>query len=204
MVIGIVGMGVFLALLIMVNFGTDTCSFLNLSLSQRFGISFGTCMAIFNISLFIPVILLDPKLINIGTVMNMLLVGYISDFSRLFWTQHLPTYWFEVTMYRVLIFIVALIPFLIAVAFYVNANMGLAPYDAIPNIISRKVKLPYAVVRILWDFTAILIGVLAGKHLTIATLVMAFTIGPSIMIIGRWIQRFELIFSTHIVKKIRV
>ncbi len=71
-------------------------------------------------------------------------------------------------------------PFWFSVALYMNADMGLAPYDAIPAIISHRSHLPFTLIRILWDFSAILIGILAGKHLSFATVVMALTIGPSV------------------------
>ncbi len=188
MMIGIVGMGVFLSLLIEVNYGTDTSSFMNLALSERFGISFGTCMVLANILFFIPEILLKPKLINIGTIMNMVLIGYISDFCRVLWSRFLPQILFTVQPYRTITFLIALFPFLVSVALYMNADMGLAPYDAIPTIISLRSHLPYTVIRILWDFSAILIGILAGKHLSIATVVMALTIGPSVTFIGNFMK----------------
>jgi len=188
MMAGIVGMGVFLSFLIEVNYGTDTSSFINLALSERFGISFGTCMVLANILLFIPQILLERKLINIGTVANMVLIGYISDFCRFLWSHYLPHDLFTVQPYRTITFIVALIPFLVSVALYMNADMGQAPYDAIPTIISHHSRLPFSVIRIIWDFSAILIGILVGKNLSIATVVMALTIGPSVTIIGRFMR----------------
>ncbi|MEY8353847.1 hypothetical protein AALB39_10870 [Lachnospiraceae bacterium 54-53] len=186
MMAGIVGMGVFLSFLIEVNLGTDTSSFMNLALSERFGISFGTCMVLANILFFIPEILLEPKLINIGTIMNMVLIGYISDTCRVLWSRYLPRIMFTVQPYQTFTFLMALLPFLVSVALYMNADMGQAPYDAIPTIISRHSHLPYHVIRMIWDFSAILIGVLAGKHLSVATVVMALTIGPSVAFIGKF------------------
>lgn len=188
MMAGIIGMGVFLSFLIEVNYGTDTSSFMNLSLAERFGISFGTCMVLANILFFIPEILFEPKLINIGTIANMVLIGYISDFCRVLWSQYLPQFLFTVQPYRTITFFVALLPFLVSVAFYMNADMGLAPYDAIPTIISHRSHLPFLLVRILWDFSAILIGLLAGKRLSFATVVMALTIGPSVTFIGNFMK----------------
>ncbi len=188
MMVGIVGMGVFLSFLIEVNFGTDTSSFMNLSLAEHFGISFGTCMVLSNILFFIPEILLEPKLINIGTIANMVLIGYISDFCRVLWSHNLPQSLFTVQPYRTITFLVALLPFLVSVALYMNADMGQTPYDAIPTIISRRFLLPYPLIRIIWDFSAILIGILAGKHLSFATVVMALTIGPSVTFIGNFMK----------------
>lgn len=188
MMIGIIGMGVFLSFLIEVNLGTDTNSFMNLALSERLGISFGTCMVLSNILFFIPEALLQPKLINIGTIMNMFLIGYISDSCHVLWSRYLPQIMFTVQPYQTITFLMALLPFLVSVAFYMNADMGQTPYDAIPTIISHRSHLPYLVIRIIWDFSAILIGILAGKHLSIATVVMALTIGPSVTFIGNFMK----------------
>ncbi len=188
MMAGIVGMGVFLSFLIEVNLGTDTSSFMNLALSERFGISFGTCMVLANLLFFIPEILFEPKLINIGTIMNMVLIGYISDSCRVLWARCLPQIIFSVQPYRTITFLIALLPFLVSVALYMNADMGQAPYDAIPTIISHRSHLPYLVIRMIWDFSAILIGILAGKHLSIATVIIALTIGPSVTFLGNFVK----------------
>lgn len=188
MMAGIIGMGIFLSFLIEVNYGTDTSSFMNLAISKRFGISFGTCTVLVNLILFIPQILFGRKLINIGTVANMVLIGYISDFCRFLWSHCLPSSLFTVQPYRTITFIVALIPFLISVALYMNVDMGQAPYDAVPTIISHRSHLPFPAIRVFWDFSVILIGLLLGKHLSIATVVMALTIGPSVSFIGKYMQ----------------
>ena len=188
MMAGIVGMGVFLSFLIEVNLGTDTSSFMNLAISERFGISFGTCMVLANLLFFIPEILLEPKLINIGTIMNMVLIGYISDSCRVLWSRYLPQIIFSVQPYQTITFLLALLPFLVSVALYMNADMGQAPYDAIPTMISHRSHLPYLVIRMIWDFSAILIGILAGKHLSIATVIIALTIGPSVTFLGNFVK----------------
>jgi uncharacterized membrane protein YczE len=192
MTVGIFGIGVFLSLLIQVNYGTDTCSFMNLALSHKFGITFGTCMVIVNTILFIPVILFQRKLIHIGTVMNMMLVGYISDFFSPVWRSIIPSAFFLVEPYRPLLFVVGLIPFLMSVALYINADMGQAPYDAIPTIVSSKLKLGYAPTRILWDFSVVLVGMAAGKQLTVATVILALTIGPAVTQVGRFMKYTSL------------
>ena len=185
MSLGILGMGLFLSFLIEVNYGTDTCSFMNLGLSEHLGITFGTTMVMVNLLLFIPQVILNRKLIHVGTLMNMFLIGYISDFCRFLWDRFLPEAIFTLQPYRTITFVVALIPFLIAVALYMNANLGQVPYDAVPTIITQRTGLPFLVVRVTWDFLAILIGVLVGRHLTIGTVVLALTLGPTVTFIGK-------------------
>ncbi|WP_028972521.1 YczE/YyaS/YitT family protein [Spirochaeta cellobiosiphila] len=185
MLLGIVGMGVFLSFLIEVNFGLDTSTFLNMALSEKFHISFGLCMILVNLVLFIPQLIFGRKLINIGTILNMTLIGNISDLCRHLWALYLPGQIFIDPAYRTTVFVLALIPFLISVALYMNANLGQVPYDAAPTLLTKALKLPFPVVRICWDFTAIIIGLLLGRALTVGTVIMALSIGPSVTLIGK-------------------
>ena len=66
-----------------------------------------------------------------------------------------------------------------------NADLGLAPFDAIPTMVSRKSKLPFYAVRMAWDALAIIVGVAAGGQLTVGTIILALTVGPSVSWIGR-------------------
>lgn len=66
-----------------------------------------------------------------------------------------------------------------------NADLGLAPFDAIPTLVSRKSKLPFYAVRMAWDALAIIVGVVAGGQLTAGTIILALTVGPSVSWTGR-------------------
>lgn len=189
MMIGILGMGAMLSFLLRVNFGSDPCSYMNSALAGWSGISFGTTVLIVNIILFIPELIRGRDMIGLGTLANMLLIGYISDFCTWLQRLFLPDVWFETMSTRVLIFVLALIPFLIFVGLYINADVGVAPYDAIPTMVSRATRLPYAPVRIAHDFLAIGIALLAGKPLAIASPILALTLGPTVQAVGGFIGR---------------
>lgn len=185
MMTGIAGIGICLSFLLEVNYGTDTCSFMNASLSRRTGISYGTVAVLANLLFFIPELIWGRRLIGPGTIANMVLIGYISDFCRMLEHRYLPAAIFTDLPWRPLVFVMALIPFLFFVALYINADAGQAPYDAIPTIASERLHLPFAPVRIGWDCFAVLVGILAGGRLTIATVILAFAIGPSVTFIGK-------------------
>ena len=186
---GVLGIGVFQSLLVEVHFGTDTCAFMNLALSGRVGLSLGMCMGLSNVLFFVPELLFGRKLIGAGTVANMLLVGLVSDLCRMLEERYLPIWTFERWGSRIGIFMVALVGFLISVALYMNADMGQTPYDAIPTMLSERVHVPYSKVRIAWDSTAALLGVLLGGRLTAGNIVLALTIGPAVGIVGGWMKR---------------
>ena len=185
MVIGVMGMGIFLSFLLRAGYGTDTCSFLNASLSYRTGISLGTVMVCTNALLFIAELIWGRQYIGPGTIVNMLCIGYVSDFCTMLWNRFLPPWIFQEQPYRAAVFASALFFFLISVSLYMNSDSGLSPFDAVPKIISKASHIPFFAVRICWDFLAILIGVLADGILTIGTIIIALTIGPAVSMIGR-------------------
>ena len=92
--------------------------------------------------------------------------------------------------YRVIVFASSLALFLAAAALYMNAGLGQAPYDAVPSIISSRTGLPFFIVRMVWDFSAIAIGLIAGGRLPAGTVILAFTLGPAVSWIGRRMESF--------------
>jgi uncharacterized membrane protein YczE len=191
MLLGVVLMGVFLSFLIEVSFGTDPCTFMNLTIAGRLGILFGTWQVILNSILFILVIFFDRHQIGPGTIANMVLIGYISDFCRWLWGKLIPDFIFTAMPYRAVVFVVALLCFVVAASLYMNADMGVAPYDAVPIIINRYVlrKVPFKYIRIGFDGTVLLIGFLLGGKVEICTVLMVFLLGPTITAVGSYLNR---------------
>ncbi|SCY63761.1 YczE/YyaS/YitT family protein [Butyrivibrio sp. INlla14] len=189
--IGVFLMGFFLSFLIEVNLGTDPCTFMNLTLSRFLGLSFGNWQLLLNSCLFILVILFGRKLIGFGTIANMVFIGYIADFFCMVWGKTIPEHVFKEFPSRAIVFGIALAMFIFAVSLYINANMGVAPYDAIPQIISERVlkKVPFAVIRIAFDFTAIIIGIIFGGIPNIGMILMALFLGPVITLVGKFLNK---------------
>lgn len=189
MLIGVFGMGFFLSFLIETNYGSDTCTFMNLPLSAWFGLSFGTWQLCLNAVMLIAVIVMKPRLIGAGTIANMVLIGYISDFFRWVWAQLLPEGFFLAQPARSIVFAVALVPFILSIALYMVADMGLSPFDALPVILCEKLGIRFSTGRIFWDFAAIAVGLLAGGQLNIGTFLLALALGPVVGVVDRWIKR---------------
>ena len=190
--IGVFLMGFFLSFLIKADLGTDPCTFMNWTISEKLGILFGTWQLILNTTLFVLVIIFGRDQIGFGTIANMVFIGYIANFFKWVWEKTIPEYYFTQMPSRVVIFVMALTGFIIAVSFYINANMGVAPYDAIPQIISERIlkKVPFAVIRICFDLLAIVIGIIFGGTPNIGIVVMAFFLGPVITIVGKILGKY--------------
>lgn len=188
--LAVFGMGFFLSFLMLCNLGTDPCSFMNKSISLRIGLSFGTWQLIINACMLVIVLFWDRSSLGFGTIFNMVLVGYYVDFFDWLWGKVIPAHYFTDTVSKWVIFLVALLLFIISAAVYINSDMGVAPYDALPKIITEKVsakfpKFPKMLIRMAWDFSAILIGILAGGTPVIGIILMAFFLGPVISLVGK-------------------
>ena len=180
-------MGLGVAIFNSVGFGVDPCSTFSMGLSIWTGIRYGTCQLLMNLALFIPVLLLDASRIGLGTLANMVLVGYSADFfmtliSRLFTpASPLPV--------RLVWFGVGLLVFLPAVALYVTVDLGVAPYDAGSQILAAKARRSYRVMRIFWDVAFLAMGWAMGATIGLTTLLTGFCVGPAITAIGRRAER---------------
>ena len=178
-------MGVCIAVFKTVGFGTDPCSTSTLGVSARTGVTFGTCQLVFNLLLFIPVIRYDLSRIGIGTIGNMVGVGYIADFCMRLIGARLPPEGLSMTE-RVLMFAVSMAVFLVAASFYMVVDLGVAPYDAIPQLIAAHTgKLSYRGVRMIWDLSMLSMGFLLGSTIGLTTLITGFFLGPAITLVAK-------------------
>lgn len=174
-------MGLCVSILILVQMGTDPCTSMNLGISKTIHLSFGNWSAIFNIIVFILVVLFDKSQIGFGTVINMFGVGYVSDFFTFVWSKVIPNGLPDDLVLRSITMLVTLMAFVLAAAVYMTVDLGTSPYDAFPLIIGQKLnKINFRWVRITYDVTAVIIGILFGTTIGIVTLIMAFALGPVI------------------------
>ena len=115
------------------------------------------------------------------------------------------------------IFAFILLLFVTACAIYMNSELGIAPYDAVPKIISdRFVKLPFFVVRIIFDYSAITIGLVAacfaknnipnpvatfagiGLRTNIfGSVCMGLLLGPAISLVGKFMKKIIPVFREN-------
>lgn len=181
-IISVILMGFCLSFLNKTNLGTDPCTVLNLGIASKVRLSLGNAQAIINCLLIVIVFLYDKRQIGWGTIANMFLVGYSFDFFT--W---LNAFWVPESIYstvtgRMLVMIPSLMLFILAAATYMAVQLGTSPYDAVPFIVASKLsKVPFRVVRIIWDILACVIGVMLGSQIGLVTVIMAFALGPVIM-----------------------
>ena len=100
---------------------------------------------------------------------------------------------FEATVNRYILLIPSLAVFLLGAAAYMCAGLGSSPYDALPFIISARVKkVSFKIVRMIWDISFMAAGFLLGGDVGIVTILVAFFLGPIIT----WMQkRLEVLIA---------
>ena len=160
MISGILLISICVACYRLSGFGVDSFTGMNLGISGFLGMSFGTWQLIVNFVILIVVFFTVRHCIGLGTVVNMVCVGYIADF--LCWLVD-DVICIEMTLpLRILALLLATLFASLGVALYMKADMGISPYDSVALIITKltKEKIPFQYARISSDITALLIGIL--------------------------------------------
>ena len=192
-------MGVFVSVLVEIGWGTDPASFMNLNIASTLGWGLGNTEVLVYGLMLVFTIIFGVQMIGFGTLANMILIGYVVDLCRWIWrnTGFAAFIYDSSSPIRILIFAITLICFVFVASIYINAQMGVAPYDAMPQIISGWIpKIPFFIIRIAFDLTAVLIGVIAGKMNSdgiqgsaIGSIIMSLMLGPVISLVGRPLKK---------------
>lgn len=182
-------MGLGVAVFDRIGFGTDPCSTMNLGISRKLGMPFGTMQLLINIAMLLVVIRFGADRIGLGTLANMVLVGYAAEFF-MHVLDGIPAMNAMSLGMRIAVFVPTMLMFLVAASVYMDVEMGVAPYDALPQIIAKKSGLSFRAVRIAWDTFMMVGGFFLGSTVGAVTLVLAFGLGPMIAYVARKIEPF--------------
>lgn len=160
-VIGVLCIGIGGGMFRYAGFGADPFTTMNLGLSSFLNISYGNWQLILNLMLFIPVLFWGRYTIGLGTVANMVFLGYISD-AVLFLITNLLGETPVFLHYIIMSLAIVLASF--GVACYIVPNLGVAPYDALQLIAEKSSngKISYRIARIVCDASCIIIGIIAA------------------------------------------
>lgn len=187
MLIGNLLMGTAVDFLRMSRFGTDPFTCMNLGVSGTLRIQFGTYQLLVNVLLFLLVLVKAKDCIGAGTIVNMAGIGYIADIIVVMLTKAVGDVALLPMAVRVMIMAGAVVLCSFAAAMYMEANMGIAVYDALAVIIERKTggKIPFKIARVATDFVCVIVGFAFGSIVGVATVITAAFMGPLI----QWFQK---------------
>lgn len=194
----VIMMGFGVSLLVLTQMGTDPCSAMNYGVSRTIHMSFGNYQLLLNLILLILVLIGNYRLIGTGTIGNMVLVGYSADFFSWIWRDlcHIPgNLTFTI---RLLILLPTLLLFVTAAACYMNSGHGMAPYDAVPFILSEKLEKKtgrsglFRPIRLSLDLLATVIGYFTGGEVGLMTILMVILLAPIVEYVGKQFQKIGI------------
>ncbi len=169
--------------------GVDPFTALNMSVSAKIGVSFGFWQMLVNAVLLLIVARFSKKLINLGTVINMVGVGYVCDFFTALYARFLP----EPTSLpvRLGLMLCGVVLLSLSASLFFTASLGVGPYDAVGFVLRDRTPIPYKWCRVLTDVVCTGIAFLLSGPVGVGTVVTAFCMGPIVSF-----------FNTHLSEKI--
>jgi len=187
-IIGTIGIGVGITFCIVANLGIDPCSTFNNGLSNWFNIEIGTMMIITNAIIFGFMLIFYREGVHLGTIINAFGVGITINLILPTLLQFQPT----TLIGQLILTLVGILIVCIFIGVYIAPNLGFAPWDAIGYMLQKKLPFSYARIRIGYEILAVIIGIILHAQFGIATIILAFGLGPAIDFFG---QKFKTILN---------
>ncbi|MEJ6347912.1 hypothetical protein R4Y45_01540 [Holzapfeliella sp. He02] len=163
--------------------GLDPFTAINTALSSKFHIDLGIFQLGFNFIIFVFIVLLDRKKIGFGTIMNMVLVGFEIQF---FYESFSNFFILTSTLVSIGSAVIGLLLFTLGSSLYMGPGLGVAPYDAVAPILSKRLHIKYKIARIIQDLIFMVSAYVLGGPVGFATIIIAFFAGP---LITMWNKR---------------
>ncbi|HZJ86281.1 MAG TPA: hypothetical protein VFC83_04120 [Erysipelotrichaceae bacterium] len=180
-VLGQVILGIGVSFIIFADLGIDAFGVFHSGVANTFNISFGAAMFYESLLALVVIFFVDKKYINFATVVSLFLVGFTADLAGLALNSIMP----DNLGFILNLIIVFVGTFILSVGlnFYVLAGLGVGALDAVAEIITDKSRFEYKVVKMGNDLFFLGIGFLLGGKVGIATILTAFTMGPTIQFV---------------------
>lgn len=130
------------------------------------------------VCLFIILVLLvvDKSYVRLGTLVCMALGGPIIDLFSLLLTPLFALMGSPVPRYLMLALGCVILAF--GMTMVIRSEAGTGPNDLVAVVLSDKLKKKFSVLRVIVDFSFVLIGALLGGIFGPGTLICAFLVGP--------------------------
>ena len=178
MLVGIVIIGLGIALFKQSHLGNDSISALNMRLAEMLGISLGVQNLATNILFFVLEFWFGRKYIGLGTFVNGIGIGFI---VTAFYDPIAAHFGAAVSLPVQLLWVALAVPVTaLGASLYQTADLGIAPYDYLSLGLRDYTPFPYFGCRVFTDALCALICWLLGGLVGIGTLICAFCLGPFI------------------------
>ena len=161
-----------IVLTIQANIGYGPWEVFHVGLSAVTGLSIGGASIIVGLIIVVITVLMGER-IGIGTLLNMLLIGFFLDL--LLAIGLIPR--IENTLVGIIVLIIGLYVISLGSFFYIGSGFGAGPRDSLMVALTRKLRWPIGLIRSLIELTATILGWMFGGMVGIGTLISGFAIG---------------------------
>lgn len=126
--------------------------------------------------IILVLLIVDRSYIKIGTILCMICGGPIIDMFSIVLNplfQAMPQMWFKIIMLAAGCVILAF-----GMTIVIKSDAGTGPNDLVAVVISDKTKKKFSVLRMIVDFSFVIVGYLLGGSFGLGTIICAFLVGP--------------------------
>lgn len=155
-------------------FGIGPWDVLHYGLWKQFGLTIGIWSILAGVVIVGSTSIFQKRLPQLGTVLNMLLIGFFIDFFNL-WIETPDTYYGKAVMFLLGVVILGY-----GIGVYVAPSLGAGPRDSLMLLISKATKWKISWVRNGMEMTVLLLGWLLGGPVGFGTVIIAVALGPII------------------------
>ena len=145
--------------------------------------------------IILALLVVDRSYIKIGTVLCMIFGGPIID---MFTVVLAPI--FTITnslIFKIVMLALGCVILAYGMTIVIKSDAGTGPNDLVSVVISDKTKKKFSIVRMIVDFSFVLIGFLLGGSFGIGTIICAFLVGP---VAGFFLPKSEAGIKTILTK----
>ncbi len=182
--------------------GVDPFTALNMTFAEKLGISFGFFQMCVNGIILVLVAFTSNKLISLGTVVNMIGVGYVCEFFTKIYDQFLPSE--NNIVVKTILMAIGVFLLSLSASLYFNCKLGVSPYDALGFVMEEKSKLKYKWCRVATDLACTAVAFALGGPIGIGTVVTAFFMGPVVSLCDTMVSQKVLKAKFTLVKQFTV
>jgi uncharacterized membrane protein YczE len=176
--------------------GVDPFTALNMSISAKLSMSFGFFQMCVNGVILTLVAIVAKKLINLGTIFNMVGVGYVCEFFTGLYSELLPQN--PSLIVKIVAMLLGVFLLSLSASLYFNCDLGVSPYDALGFVLTEKTSVKYKWCRVATDLVCTLGAFLLGGPIGIGTVITAFFMGPIISFCDNAISKKVLAFKSKL------
>ncbi|WP_335743561.1 YitT family protein [Salicibibacter kimchii] len=189
--VGIMVMSMGIALMIRADLGAAPWDVFHIGLMMNLGMTVGSWSIIVGTVIIGTSALLDRRLPQLGSILNMVFVGVFIDLFLLAISTpaHLSL---QIAMLLMGVLIMG-----VGIGVYIAPNCGAGPRDMLMLSIANRTGMPVGRVRLLMEITVLLCGWTLGGPVFIGTIIFSLTIGPVVgytlpfcrRLFNAWIER---------------